>query len=129
MDKRYFISNLLVPAPEYIDMGFRWMNTIRGCDANGNTEMLNIFVFNTSDKAGIKPILEYELKCLYDLIFPEEVDVHNMAYIESVLRQMEDGGYEHTISPEIQEVLLKITGKDYRSEEVIYLRGIADLGE
>lgn len=124
MEKFQFLSNLLVPAPKLAGNDFRWIDTFYAKDEDGNTECINVLVFNTPDKNHIKPMLEHELKRLQLLKAPEEIDTHNMAFIESVIREMESGTHEHQAPGALLKALALSARQEFTDDEVIYLSGV-----
>ncbi len=125
MEKYHFTSTLLVPAPEFAGKDFRWIDTITGQFANGNTEEVHVLVFNVKEKGEIKPMLESELKRLQKLDAPEEIDTHNMAFIETTLREIESGIYEHKAPDALMKAISHSAGKEFKANDVIYLSGIS----
>ena len=121
--KTFFHSTLLVPAPEFAgNVSFRWMDTFKTVD---NTNEVNVLVFNTTNKEEIKPLLEQDLKELQREEHPSEQAVHNMAYIQNLLNELETPGFIHDVPDGILKVLAMAANRSFAPQEVIYLSGIS----
>ena len=123
MEKYHFQSTLLLPLPELAGKDFKWIDTFNGQSANG-TEVIDVLVFNVQNKEEIKPMLEKEFKRLQSLDEPEEIDTHNMAYLQRLLTEIEDLCYEHAAPEALLDVIFHVSGKRFSDREVIYLSGI-----
>ncbi len=131
MSKNFHVlSKLLIPAPQFTQTktGYRWIDSVTGQNDNGDTERVEVFTFNTESKTGIKSILERNLQRLYQLEEPEEIDVHNMVYLESLIREIEAGTYTHDASAKLLETVNKNMHSNFAAHEVIYLAGVAYIG-
>lgn len=129
MEHYTFKSTLLLPLPEFAGKDFKWIDTIHGNYANGNTESIDVLVFNVQNKDEIKPMMEEELKRLQTLADPKEIDTHNMAYLEKLIGEMEDGCYEHAAPEELLNAIFRASGKRFSDREVIYLSGISGISK
>lgn len=124
MEKYHFASTLLIPAPKYAGNDFRWIDTLRGETANGNTEKVHVIAFNVKEKGDIKPMLERELQRLQQLDTPEENDMQNIAFIKQTLQEMESGMYEHKAPDALMEAISHCAGSEFKANDVIYLTGV-----
>lgn len=125
MEKYTFSSNLLIVAPEFAGVDFKWIDTIKGeSQTSGHTETVNILAFNVKSTDEIKPMLEKELETLHAIEAPEEQAVHNMAYIESIIREMEQVGFVHDAPEALLETCGRCARRPFYQKDVIYLSGI-----